>query len=239
MNTVNQRTTTSAVTYDEGLRNHFRAVYNTMSLGLLLTGLVAYGVAFAAKTSPVFAQLMFGTPLALLFAFAPLLFVFFGFSHRAVMKKTAGQVKTLFYVFSAVFGVSLSAIFMVYASGDIVRAFFITSATFAAMSIFGYTTKIDLTRFYSFLFMGVIGLLIAMVVNIFMQSTMMDFIISCAGVLVYTLLTAFDTQNIKAIYHSKQSDDANNKMAVMGALSLYINFIMLFQFILNLLGNRE
>lgn len=239
MNTLNQRTATTSMTYDEGLRNHFRSVYNTMSLGLLVTGLVAYAVAFAAKASPAFGQLLFGTPLAYVFAFAPLIFVFFGFSHRAVMNKTAGQLKTLFYGFSAVFGVSLSAIFLVYAGGDIVRAFFITSATFAAMSIYGYTTKADLSKLGSFLFMGVIGLLIAIVVNIFMQSTMLDFIISCAGVLIYTLLTAFDTQNIKATYSASYGDDANNKMAVMGALSLYINFIMLFQFILSFLGNRE
>lgn len=241
MTMTNPRTNSAsgAVTYDEGLRNHFRSVYNVMALGLLLTGLVALGVATAATSIPAFGNFMFGTPFYLVLAFAPLAFVFFGFSRRAVMNKSAGQLKTLFFLFSGVFGASLSAIFMVYAAGDIVRAFFITSATFAAMSIYGYTTKADLSKLGSFLFMGVIGLLIAIVVNMFLQSTMMDFIISCAGVLIYTLLTAFDTQNIKESYSASHGNDANNKMAVMGALGLYINFIMLFQFILNLMGGRS
>lgn len=239
MDTMNSRAKTGAVTYDEGLRAHFRGVYNVMALGLLVTGLVAFGISYAATAIPAFGAFMFGTPFYLVLAFAPLAFVFFGFSHRAVMTKTPGQMKTLFYAFSAVFGASLSAIFLVYTSGDIVRAFFVASATFAAMSVYGYTTKADLSKLGAFLFMGVIGLLIAIVVNMFLQSTMMDFIISCAGVLIYTLLTAFDTQNIKETYSASHGSDANKKMAVMGALSLYINFIMLFQFILSLMGGSR
>jgi len=239
MNMLNQQTRTTALSYDEGLRSHFRSVYNTMSLGLMVTGLVAYAVAAAVSSSPEFAHLLFNSGVIYAFIFAPLLFLFFGFSHRAVMNKTAGQLKTLFYAFSAVWGVSLSTIFLAYTGGDIVRAFFVTSATFAAMSIFGYTTKIDLGGLRSFLMMGVIGLLIAIVVNLFMQSTMMDFIISCAAVLIYTLLTAYDTQNIKESYSASYGDEANKKMAVMGALSLYINFMVLFQFILQFLGNRD
>jgi len=236
MNQYQTKTTTQAgVTYDAGLRDHFRSVYNVMSLGLLLTGLVAFGL----SQSMTAMQFIFGTPLKWVVMFAPLAFIWFGFSHKAVMTKTAGQLKTMFYAFSAIFGMSLSAIFLAYAGADIARAFFVTSATFAAMSVYGYVTKSDLSKLGSFLVMGVIGLLIAIVVNLFLQSTMLDFIISAAGVLIYTLLVAFDTQNIKQTYRASNGDDANNKMAVMGALSLYINFIMLFQFILSFMGGRE
>jgi FtsH-binding integral membrane protein len=223
------------VTYDEGLRSHFRGIYNTMSLGLLITGLLAFGLSQSASAM----QLIFGTPLKWVVMFAPLAFIFFGFTPNAVRKKTAGQLKTLFYGFSAVFGISMSAIFMVYTGADIARAFFITAATFSAMSVYGYVTKSDLSKLGSFLMMGVIGLLIAMVVNIFLGSTVLDFVISAAGVLIYTLLVAYDTQNIKETYSASHGNDANNKMAVMGALSLYINFIMLFQFIMSFVGGRE
>lgn len=223
------------VTYDEGLRNHFRGVYNTMALGLILTGLVAFGI----SNSEAATQFIFGTPLKWVAMFAPLAFIWFGFSPKAVRTKTAGQLKTMFYAFSAIFGLSLSVIFLAYTGADIARAFFVTSATFAAMSVYGYVTKADLSKLGSFLIMGVIGLLIAIVVNIFLQSAMLDFVISAAGVLIYTLLVAFDTQNIKETYRASNGDDVNNKMAVMGALSLYINFIMLFQFILSFMGGRE
>ena len=223
------------MTYDEGLRNHFRGVYNTMALGLLVTALVALGV----SSSQTLIELIYTTPLKWVVAFAPLAFVWFGFSPNAIRTKSSGQLKTLFYAFSAVFGMSLSAIFIVYSSADIARAFFITSATFAAMSVYGYVTKSDLSKLGAFLMMGVIGLFIAIIVNLFLQSTMMDFIISAVGVLIYTLLVAYDTQNIKETYRASNGDDMNNKLAVMGALGLYINFIMLFQFILSLLGNRD
>ena len=145
----------------------------------------------------------------------------------------------MFFAFSAVFGASLSVVFLAYAGADIARAFFITAATFAATSVYGYVTKTDLSKMRSFLIMGVIGIFIAAIVNIFLQSTMLDFIISAVGVLVYTGLVAYDTQNIKETYAASNGDDMNNKMAVMGALGLYINFIMLFQFILSLIGNRD
>lgn len=235
MNNRFQTQSQTSTAIDEGLRQHFIKVYNVMALGLAITGIVAYAV----SQIPPLVNLLFGTPLGIVVAFLPLIFVFFGFSHKAVMTKSAGQLKTLFFGFSAVFGLSMAAIFIAYATGDIARAFFITAATFAAMSIFGYTTKRDLSKLGSFLFMGVIGLLIAMVVNLFLASTMLDFMISCAGVLIYTVMTAFDTQNIKESYSNAYSDEDNSKMAVMGALSLYINFIMLFQFILSLLSGRE
>lgn len=219
---------------DAGLRDHFRNVYTVMAMGLTVTGLTA----FALSNSTAAMQLIFGTPLQWVAMFAPLAFIFFGFNQKTVMTKSAGYLRGMFYAFSAIFGVSLSVIFLAYAGADIARAFFITAATFAAMSILGYTTKIDLSKMGAFLFMGVIGLLIAIVANIFLQSSMLDFIISVAGVLIYTALVAFDTQQIKESYHHSYGE-SNNKAAVMGALSLYINFIMMFQFILSLISPRE
>ena len=229
------QTVNRATGIDAGLRDHFRHVYNTMSMGLVVTGLVAFAIA----NIPPLVQFLFGTPMKFVVMFAPLIFMFFGFSHKAVMTKSAGQLRGMFYAFSAVFGASLSVIFLAYAGADIARAFFITAATFAATSVYGYVTKTDLSKFGSFLIMGVIGILIASVVNIFLASSMLHFVISCAGVLIYTGLTAYDTQNIKEMYNHAHGEEANNKMAVMGALSLYINFIMLFQFILSLLSSRD
>lgn len=235
MNTINTKSRSTTTSYDEGLRDHFRGVYNVMSLGLVVTGLIAFAIA----NTPAIMNLLFGTPLKWVMIFAPMAFVWFGFSPNAVRTKTAGQLKTMFYLFSAVFGASLSTIFVVYQGADIARAFFITAATFAATSVYGYVTKADLSKMGSFLIMGVIGIIIASVVNIFLASSMLHFVISAAGVLIYTGLVAYDTQNIKESYSHSYGADDNKKMAVMGALGLYINFIMLFQFILSLLGNRE
>ncbi len=235
MNTPNIKTRSATTTYDEGLRDHFRGVYNVMSLGLVITGLIA----FAISNSPAAINLLFGTPLKWVVMFAPLAFIFFGFTQRSMMTKTSGQLKTLFFLFSALFGASLSTVFIVYSGADIARAFFIAAATFAATSVYGYVTKKDLSGMGGLLIMGVIGILIAMVVNIFLQSSALDFAISVIGVLVYTGLVAYDTQNIKETYSAAHGQEANSKMAVMGALGLYINFIMLFQFILNLIGNRD
>lgn len=226
---------TGAVSYDAGLRGHFQRVYNTMAAGLGVTAVVAFGV---ANFAPLY-NLIFGTPLAFVAMLAPLAFVFFGFTPRAIATKSVGQLTGLFYLFSAVFGLSLAVIFKAYAGADVARAFFITAAMFAGTSIYGYTTKKDLSGMGGLMVMGAIGLLIAMVVNMFMQSTMMQFVISVMGVIIYTGLTAWDTQNIKESYAEGAGAESNGKMAVMGALSLYMNFIMLFQFILSLLGNRE
>lgn len=220
---------------DAGLRAHFQRVYNTMALGLGVTGVVAWMV---ANIQPLF-NLIFGTPLMFVAMFAPLAFVFFGFSPRAVQNKSVAQLNAMFYAFSAVFGICLATIFVAYAATDVARVFFITAAMFAGTSIYGYTTKRDLSGMGGLLIMGVIGLLIAIVVNLFLQSSMMHFVISVLGVVIYTGLTAWDTQNIKESYHPGAGDEANGKMAIMGALSLYINFIMLFQFLLSLLGNRQ
>jgi FtsH-binding integral membrane protein len=231
-----QNTQAHAVSgYDAGLKRHFGSVYSTMGIGLFVTGLTA----FALSNIPALMNLVFGTPLAYVVMFAPMIFLMFGFSSRRVVEKSANQLRVLFYTFCAVFGLSMSAIFLVFTGADIARAFFVTAATFMAMSIFGYSTKLDLSKMSAFLMMGTVGLLIAIVVNVFLQSDMMQFIISCVGVLCYTLWTAFHTQSIKESYSSAYSDESNSKAAVLGSLNLYIDFMMLFQFILSLMANRE
>lgn len=229
------QTVTRASTYDVGLRTHFQSVYNTMAIGLVVTGVIA----FLVSSSEALMSLIFGTPLAFIFMLAPLGFIFLGFTPKAVAKKSAMQLRTLFYCFSAVFGVSMATIFISYTGTNIARVFFITAGMFAATSIYGYTTKRDLTGMAGLLIMGAFGILIAMLVNLFLQSTMLQFVISGVGVLVYTGLVAWDTQNIKESYSASHGAELILKMAVMGALSLYINFIMLFQFLLSLLGNRN
>lgn len=222
-------------TYDVGLRTHFQNVYNIMAVGLAVTGVIA----FAVSNVPALMNLIFNTPLVWVAMLAPMAFVFFGFTPNAVRRKSANQLRGLFFAFSAVFGLSMASIFAVYTGTSIARVFFITAGMFAATSIFGYTTKRDLSGLGGLLVMGVIGLLIAMVVNLFLQSSMLQFVISGIGVLVYTGLVAWDTQNIKETYNASHGQESNNKMAVMGALSLYINFIMLFQFLMQFLGNRQ
>lgn len=224
-----------AVAFDEGLRTHFRKVYNTMSVGLVVTAAVAM------LADQMGAAALFTKPfMAIVFAFLPMVAGMVLFNGGALMTKSASDLNIRFYLFSAIFGFCMTPLFTVYAGADLARAFFITAATFAATSIWSYTTKSDLSKFGSFLFMGALGLVIAIVVNMFLQSAMMDFIISCAGVLIYTGLVAYDTQNIKEGYAASYGSEANAKMAVMGALGLYMNFIMLFQFILRLVSsNRE
>ena len=228
-------TVSRATTYDVGLRTHFQNVYNTMAIGLAVTGTVA----FLVSHSEPLMKLIFGTPLAFVFMLAPLAFMFFGFSPNAVRRKTAGQLSAMFYAFSAIFGVSMATIFLAYAGTDIARVFFITAGMFAATSIYGYQTKRDLAGLGGLMIMGAFGILIAMLVNIFLHSSMLQFVISGVGVLVYTGLVAWDTQNIKESYSASISSGDNHKMAVMGALSLYMNFIMLFQFLLSLTSGRR
>jgi FtsH-binding integral membrane protein len=233
--TPNTASAQAGVAYDEGLRAHFRKVYNTMSLGLILTGLVA----LVSAQIPAVLALFRHPGTALIIAFLPLILGMFMFRGSALMMKTSGELQTRFYIFSAAFGFCLTPLVWVYAGADLARAFFITAATFAGTSAWSYTTKADLSKFGSFLFMGAFGLVIAIVVNMFLGWAMLDFIISAAGVLIYTGLVAWDTQNIKETYAAASGTEANNKMAVLGALGLYMNFIMIFQFILRLLGNRD
>jgi FtsH-binding integral membrane protein len=222
-------------TFDAGLRDHFRKVYNTMALGLALTGIIAMTAASIPALAALFTKPMF----AIVFAFLPMVAGMALFNGGALMSKSAADINGRFYIFSAIFGFCLTPVFMIYGGADIARAFFITAATFAATSVWSYTTKSDLSKWGSLLMMGSIGLVIAIVVNMFLKSAMMDFIISGAGVLIYTGLVAYDTQNIKQTYAEGYGHEANSKMAVLGALGLYMNFIMLFQFILRLLSSRE
>ena len=221
---------TKATTIDVGLRTHMQKVFNYMSLGLGLTGLVAYLTAH----SPLMG-LLFGNPIVgIIVALAPIGFIIF--LNFRLSQMSGQQALLTFFTFSAVMGLSMAAIFVVYAGVDIARAFFITAGTFAATSLYGYTTKSDLTRMGGFLIMGLIGLLLASVVNIFMHSTMLQFVISAIGVLVFTGLTAYDTQKIKYLYSQSWGGEDNQKLAVLGALSLYLDFINLFRFILQLMG---
>jgi hypothetical protein len=238
---------TTAAVLDAGLRAYMLRVYNWMSSGLVLTGLVAYLIAhtslinaFYPMVETPFGMARHPSALAMISMFAPLAFVLV--LSLGVNKLSTSAAQALFWVFCAAMGASLTNIFLIYTGESIVRVFFITAATFAATSIYGYTTKADLSRFGSFLFMGLIGIIIASLVNMFMHSSALQFAISIIGVVVFTGLTAFDTQRIKATYVQyayAEGADGAAKRSVYDALSLYLNFINLFMLLLQLLGNRN
>lgn len=231
-----QQAAVSQTAVDAGLQAFMRSVYNTMGLGLVVTGLTAFGV---ANIEPL-AKMIFGTPLFYVAAFAPLAFLWFGFTPARIARMPSGKVRMLFIAFSALMGLSMASIFLAYSAESIARVFFITAATFAATSLYGYTTKRDLAAVGSFMFMGMIGIFIAMLVNLFLQSAMMHFVVSVIGVIVFTGLTAWDTQRLKETYaYGHGAAESNAKLAVTGALNLYLSFINLFQFMLSLMGNRE
>jgi hypothetical protein len=234
-----------AVAIDEGLRAYMIRVYNYMAMGVALTGLVAWMTFNAAvTTSPSgalvltsFGQMIYGGPAVLVLFLATLGMVFFlSFRIHTLQPSTA---LVLFMVYAALLGLMLSSVFLAYTGTSITRVFFISAASFGALSLYGYTTKRDLSAIGSFLIMGVIGLLIAMVVNIFLQSTMMQFVISCVGVLIFAGLTAYDTQKIKDMYDPMEDGTMVGRKAVMGALTLYLDFINMFQFLLQLFGDRR
>lgn len=227
--------TQQAVAFDEGLRQHMLRVYNVMGVGLVITGLVAM---FVANFAPV-RDLVFGTPLFWVAAFAPLAFLWFGFTPSRVARFSAAKLQTMFYGFAAIFGVSLASVFLVFSGESIARVFFITATMFLATSLFGYTTKRDLSGMSGFLIMGMIGVFIASLVNIFLGSPMLQFVYSVIGVIVFTGMTAWDTQRIKETYAYAHGTESNYKVAVMGALGLFLNFVLLFQFLLNLMGQRD
>jgi FtsH-binding integral membrane protein len=236
-NRLNQAGTRTGAVVDEGLRSYMLSVYNTMALGLALTGVAALGTATLAANNPAFAQLIYASPLKWVIMLAPLAAVFFLSFRIQSMSLTAAT--TTFWAYAGILGVSLSSIFMVYTSASIVQTFFITAASFGALSLYGYTTKRDLTGMGSFLFMGVVGILLASLVNIFLASSALQFVISAAGVLVFAGLTAYDTQDIKNMYYDADDSDTMGKKALMGALRLYLDFINMFMFLLQFLGNRE
>ena len=237
---------------DEGLRAYMIRVYNLMALGLAITGVAALGTVWFATTGDpsaavatlpngklltAFGAALYGSPLRWIVMLAPLGLVFFLSARVHTMSLSAAQ--TTFWVFAALMGMSLSSIFLVYTTGSIVQTFFITAASFGALSLFGYTTKRDLTGWGSFLIMGVFGLIIAMIVNIFLASPALQFAISAIGVLVFAGLTAYDTQKIKEMYFEGDEVLVAGRKAIMGALTLYLDFINLFTFLLSFLGNRE
>jgi FtsH-binding integral membrane protein len=225
--------TKSEAQVDQGLRSYMLRVYNYMATGLGLTGLTAY---FVAITPSLF-NAIYGTPFYWIVALAPLGFVFY-LSAR-LHKISFAKAQTVFWIFSGVMGLSMAYIFIAFTGASIARVFFITAGTFAGMSLYGYTTKKDLTGWGSFLFMGLIGIIIAMIVNIFLQSGMLSFIISCVGVLVFVGLTAYDTQRIKEMYYASDHPEISGKKAIMGALKLYLDFINLFIMLLHLFGQRR
>lgn len=218
---------------DAGLRSYMLGVYNYMAAGVAITGLMAYVV----STQPALMQALFGSGMSFVVMLAPLGFVLalsFG-----INKMSASTAQMVFWAFAAVMGVSLSTIFITYTDSSIARVFFISAGAFAGLSLFGYTTKKDLTGMGSFLMMGLIGIILASVVNMFLESSAMQFMISVLGVLIFAGLTAYDTQRIKSAYYEGDSTETAAKKSLMGALSLYLNFINMFLMLLSLFGNRE
>jgi len=243
-----QSKVTAAETHviDEGLRAYMLRVYNYMSSGIFLTGIISL---LLFKLSVVMSpdgsitgltqigNALYNSSLMWIVMLAPLgVVIYMSFGIR---KMSAAKAQGAFWVFAALMGASLSSIFLVYTGASITRVFFITAGTFGTMSIYGYTTKRDLTKLGSFLMMGLIGIIIASIVNMFMQSTMMYYVISILGVLIFVGLTAYDTQKIKNMYLASDSGEIMGKKAVMGALTLYLDFINLFIMLLRLFGQRR
>ena len=236
----------STVVMDEGLRAYMLKVYNYMATGILLTGIVAL---LTFKMSVVtndagsilgltqIGNAIYMSGLKWIVMLAPLGIVFY--MSFGINKMSAAKAQTVFWVFAGLMGLSLSWILLVYTGASVARVFFITSATFGTMSIYGYTTKRDLTKLGSFLMMGLIGIIIASLVNIFLKSSMMYFVISILGVLIFVGLTAYDTQKIKNMYAVSDTGEIMGKKAVMGALTLYLDFINLFIMLLRLFGQRR
>jgi len=222
-----------AAAVDVGLRAYMLRVYNYMGVALALSG----AVAFFVSTSPAMQQVIFGTPLMWVVFLAPLGLVFF-LSAR-IHKMSASAAQTTFWVFAALMGMSLASIFIAYTPESITRVFFITAGAFAGLSLVGYTTKKDLSGMKTFLFMGVIGLIIAMVVNMFLASSMLQLGISMIGVLIFAGLTAYDTQQIKLMYYEADGAEVATKKSIMGALKLYLDFLNMFIFLMHIFGNRN
>ena len=235
---------------DQGLRAYMIKVYNLMGLGLLITGLAAVATIMMATTSTptayaigdgtyltAFGYAIFASPLKWVVILAPLAAVFF-LSFR-VQSMSVSAAQTTFWIYAALVGLSLSSIFLVYTTASVAQTFFATAAAFGALSLYGYTTKRDLTAMGSFLIMGVFGLIIAMVINIFLQSSALSFAVSAIGVLVFAGLTAYDTQKIKEMYFEGDDQVVAGRKSIMGALTLYLDFINLFMFLLQFMGDRR
>lgn len=225
---------------DQGLRSYMLRVYNLMALGVAVTGVVAYAFSAMAVSGgelTSFGTAIYASPLRWVILFAPLALVFF-LSFR-INHMSAATAQTTFWVYAGLVGASLSSIFLVYTTASIVQTFAITAASFGALSLYGYTTRRDLSAMGSFMVMGLFGLIIASLVNIFLQSSALQFAVNAIGVLVFAGLTAYDTQKIKEMYFENDGYEVAAKKAVMGALSLYLDFINLFLFLLRFMGNRD
>ncbi|GGF85301.1 membrane protein [Azorhizobium oxalatiphilum] len=244
--------TRSEAAIDQGLRSYMLRVYNYMTLGLAITGAAAIGIFMLSVTKDPaqavatlrngamltqFGATLFASPLQYVVMFAPLAAVLF-LSFR-VDRMSVSAAQGLFWVYAGLVGVSLSTIFMAYTGESIMRVFFMTAATFGALSLWGYTTKRDLSAMGTFLFMGLIGILIASLVNMFIGSSMLQWIVSVVGVVVFAGLTAYDTQRIKEMYFEGDGEVVAGRKAIMGALTLYLDFINLFVMLLQLFGNRN
>ena len=240
------RPSVSEAIIDQGLRAYMLKVYNYMASGVLLTGFIALLFfklsVVTGDTGEIIGLTSFGSTiytsgLKWVLMLAPLGVVFY--MSFNIAKMNVAKAQTTFWIFAALMGASLSSIFLIYTGASITRVFFITAGTFGAMSIYGYTTNRDLTKLGSFLMMGLFGIIIASIVNIFMKSSMMYFVISILGVLIFVGLTAYDTQKIKNMYLESDSGELMGKKAVMGALTLYLDFINLFIMLLRLFGQRR
>jgi len=229
------RSAATQVGIDVGLRDYMLRIYNYMASALALTGIVAYVASMGGRDS--FIAHIYHTPMMWLVILAPfglVMLLSFG-----IQRLSAAAAQGIFWVYAGLMGLSLSTIFLVYTGESIARVFFITAGTFAAMSLYGYTTKRDLSQIGSFLFMGLIGIVIASLVNMFLASSALQFAIAVIGVLVFTGLTAYDTQTIKEMYYEGDGYEIAGKKAVMGALRLYLDFINLFMMLIQLLGVRR
>jgi len=241
-----QATSAKKAVWDAGLRSYMLKVYNYMATGVLLTGIIslisfklsvdisASGQIIALKP---YGNAIFNSGLKWVIMLAPLAVIFY--MSFGINKMSTSKAQTVFWIFTILMGLSLSWVLIVFTGISVARVFFITSATFGAMSIYGYTTKRDLTKLGSFLMMGLIGIIIASLVNIFLKSTMMHFVISILGVLIFVGLTAYDTQKIKNMYSASDTIEVSGKKAIMGALTLYLDFINLFIMLLRLFGQRR
>lgn len=220
-------------TFDAGLRSYMLKVYNYMASALLVTGIVA----LVTSQSPAMINAIYGTPLQWVVMLAPLAFVMvlsFG-----IQKMSSGTMQIVFWAFAATMGLSLSWVMLAYTGESVARTFFITAAAFGGLSLYGYTTKRNLSGMGSFLTMGLFGLIIASIVNFFLASSMMSFVISVVGVLIFSALIAYDTQRIREEYYMMSTGEMVQKGAIMSAVSLYLDFINLFLFLLRFLGDRE
>jgi len=218
--------------FDAGLRSHMLRIYSRMSLGVLVTAIVSFFVG----NSPELLQMLLGGPQKWIVILAPLAIVFFGFNPA---KMSSNALRISFLLLSAVYGVSFASIFALFTGESIAKAFFVAASMFAGLSLYGYSTKRDLSGMRSFLVMGMIGLIVLSLVNMFVESSLMGNVISAAGIIVFAGMTAWETQNMKQIYSPRTDPEIASRISWMGALNLYISFIAMFQYVLHFMGNRQ